>query len=393
MRYLSDFAGHRIFVRICVPCALACLIAVLFSGCQKKDGIQTYTVKKPAAVALSNPPAAPTDAHPGDPVATVDRMIGAIVPRGPRTWFFKMVGPNAAVESQIEKFAEFIGTVKIDEKEDARPTWTLPKGWTEKAGDAMRFATIVVDAPERPLDLTVTVLPTGAGSPNAFILSNVNRWRGQLSLPPVDESQLFSEAQRTEETRQSTINGMTVTFVNLVGKSSGGGMGSPPFASKFSAPGLPPIGSGAPPAAGPTKAAPSKLTFKTPEGWKEGTKNQFSAAALQVVDGNKKIDITATELPKSGLLQNVNRWRTQINLEPIDEQKLAGQITKVPVGVTTGDFVEMTSSGDKQPAEAILGVIIDQDDRTWFFKLKGDAQLAQREKAQFLEFVKSVRFE
>lgn len=63
--------------------------------------------------------------------------------------------------------------------------WSLPKGWTQAPGEGMRFATLKAPYAGR-LEATVVVLPGQAGGE----LANVNRWRGQISLPPLDEAAL-----------------------------------------------------------------------------------------------------------------------------------------------------------------------------------------------------------
>ncbi len=64
--------------------------------------------------------------------------------------------------------------------------WTLPRGWTEtRGGGSMRFATLKPPVEGR-IDVSVTVLPGAAGGE----LANVNRWRGQIGLPPLDEPAL-----------------------------------------------------------------------------------------------------------------------------------------------------------------------------------------------------------
>ncbi len=70
-------------------------------------------------------------------------------------------------------------------KPDARASlkWTLPTGWTQEEGGGMRFATIKAPATGK-LEISVVVLPGTAGGE----LANVNRWRSQLGLPPVDEA-------------------------------------------------------------------------------------------------------------------------------------------------------------------------------------------------------------
>jgi hypothetical protein len=63
--------------------------------------------------------------------------------------------------------------------------WTLPKGWTEASGGAMRFATLKPPVGGK-VDASVVVLPGPAGGE----LANVNRWRGQIGLPAIDEASL-----------------------------------------------------------------------------------------------------------------------------------------------------------------------------------------------------------
>jgi hypothetical protein len=64
-------------------------------------------------------------------------------------------------------------------------SWTLPKGWTESRAGGMRYATLVPGTPGK-LDVSVVVLPGPAGGE----VANVNRWRGQIGLKPVDEAEL-----------------------------------------------------------------------------------------------------------------------------------------------------------------------------------------------------------
>jgi len=94
---------------------------------------------------------------------------------------------------------------------------------------------------------------------------------------------------------------------------------------------------------------------------------------------------------------NVNRWRGQVRLPPIDAAQVAKDVKKIDTLGVQGDYVElvgsvMTSTGISKPA-TILGVAAKVDDRQYFVKLTGDPELAQREKANFESFVKSLKFE
>ena len=85
-----------------------------------------------------------------------------------------------------------------------RPTegvlhWTLPKGWTETDGGGMRFATLKAPAAGK-LDVSVVVLPGPAGGE----LANVNRWRGQIGLPPMDEAAMAG-ARKAVKTKAGEV--------------------------------------------------------------------------------------------------------------------------------------------------------------------------------------------
>jgi hypothetical protein len=67
--------------------------------------------------------------------------------------------------------------------------WTLPKGWTEnRSGGGMRYATLKPSTPGK-VEVSITVFPGPAGGE----LANVNRWRNQIGLPPVEEPALAKD--------------------------------------------------------------------------------------------------------------------------------------------------------------------------------------------------------
>ncbi|HEU4382545.1 MAG TPA: hypothetical protein VFR85_03490 [Anaeromyxobacteraceae bacterium] len=79
-------------------------------------------------------------------------------------------------------------------------TWTLPKGWQQTRGDSMRFATLKPPVEGR-IDASVVVLPGPAGGE----LANVNRWRGQIGLPPLDDAALV-KARRAVPTKVAEVS-------------------------------------------------------------------------------------------------------------------------------------------------------------------------------------------
>jgi len=138
----------------------------------------------------------------------------------------------------------------------------------------------------------------------------------------------------------------------------------------------------------------SGLAYETPEGWVAGKAGGFRKAAFEVHDEGRKVEITAIDLPGSAgnVLDNVNRWRGQIQLTATKQADLDKQLKKLPVGDATGQFVELIGPDTASPRQAILGVILPVGSKTWFFKLQGDSTLAEKEKTHFEEFVRSIKF-
>jgi hypothetical protein len=358
--------------------------ALILAGCQKPDEISRYTVAKP-------PPRAnkPVDSlgvasqvSNGDQNDIVlsadegegqDQLLGAIVPHGKMTWFFKLTGPSPAVDTQKKPFAMFLGSIKFSDK---GPDWALPEGWEEEPGSNMRFATIRIAAAEGPLEMSVIPLPTGEGSFDAYLLSNVNRWRGQFGLGPISQDQLAEQAHKID------VNDESIWLVSFEGRMTQSGMGAAPFAGKS-------------PASPRARAAPDRnrppFDCEIPEGWSAAPAGQFQEAVFEVRDDDRQVTISVSSAG-GDLAANVNRWRQQVQLPPLAAADFEKEVHSIKVDGNAGTYVEAIGPDTAEPRETILGVIVEAQGRQWFLKLKGDAELAAREKPRFEKFVESIRF-
>jgi hypothetical protein len=72
--------------------------------------------------------------------------------------------------------------------------WNAPSGWTEKPPSSMRVGSYDVPGQAGPADMSIVVLSGQAGGD----LANVNRWRGQLGLSPIDEAELARTARHVK---------------------------------------------------------------------------------------------------------------------------------------------------------------------------------------------------
>lgn len=346
--------------------APALALSAALSGCQPKEQVSTYTV--PAHESLQTPEYR-RELEKRRPIPA--RMLAAILPQEPSLWFFKLQGPPDEVAGLEPVFRELIQSVKFPSREG--PTWTLPAGWTERPGNELRYRTLIPNS-KSPLELTVSALPIG-DSLNESILANLNRWRNQLDLPFIEAADI---PYRTEALKAGDI---PVTLLNIVGKARPAaampGMAAPGMAMPGPQAGTP--GASAPGGSG-------DIRFQKPDPWMAVAPKQFIQSAFMVVDGKKELLITVSRAGGSAVA-NVNRWRGQMGLEPLDEPGVAQLLKEFPVGSRPGALLEMATE-----SQALVVALIPAGGSTIFIKMMGDPKLATQERERFEAFARSVTF-
>ncbi len=337
---------------------------LLLSGCEKAEQITFDTVSKHESLQSSEFLVNYERSHPKP-----ERMIGFIVPRTSALWFFKLQGNIEAVTARENDVREFLKSVQF--LSDDKIEWVLPAGWQRLPGNEMRYATLVLNG-QPSLEMSVTTFPSRPDLPHSDqVVQNINRWRGQLSLPPIDDEDLADQSEKL------TQGGVIGYWTSLIGrpKPKPAAM-APPQRSQ-------PVQQSSETAERGTE--PTLPAYDTPAEWSEGPPAMFAVVSLQVADGETKAAITVTSA-RGNRLDNVNRWRGQVGLGPITEAELTSTAKKVEVGSLSGDLYEMAEGG-----RSIFGVIVEDRGQMWFVKLAGDTALAERERGRFEEFLKSLR--
>ena len=344
----------------------------LLSGCGKPDQITSYSVPPHESLQTKEFLAESAKRKP-QPA----RMMAAIVPQGESLWFFKLQGPPDDVQAQGEKVREFLKSLRFSS--DDKPEWTLPATWKEMPGNANRHATLVLSEQPR-LELSVTVLAMGPGSPTKQLLDNINRWRGQLDLPHIAADDLPT---RTETLKAGEL---TVTLINIVGKASQ----RPAMPGGMTLPGM---GQPSPREAAPKVEQPAgkpksgESPFNKPAEWTEVPPKQFQLARFTVGEGEQTAEI-AVSRAGGDRAANINRWRGQVGLEPLSGEELDKTSQPFEVGSKKGELVEIIADN-----KTILGVMIPAEGQTWFVKLTGPTAVAKTERSRFEAFAKSLKLE
>jgi hypothetical protein len=312
--------------------------------------------------------------------------------------------------------------------------WTAPLDWQVQAASGMRQGSFLVTDPSgASADISVVSFPGSGGDD----LANINRWRNQLKLPPVAASELPSQIQgittaagdfvvadlagTAGEKGAARILGAwlrqpeRVWFFKMMGPSdlvakqkdafigflksvtlSGAGNPGPGLAQASGGANTNdlPKGAGASaplplPAQAPMNSMPvvaesgASLVWTAPADWtqKAGSATRKGSYAA----GGAEVAITAFPGDVGGVLANVNRWRGQAGLDPVDEAGLAAVTT--PLDSNGFHILVADASGG---AQSIVAAIVPWNGGTWFFKLTGPADQVAKARPGFLEFLKTV---
>ena len=113
-------------------------------------------------------------------------------------------------------------------------------------------------------------------------------------------------------------------------------------------------------------------------------------ASFLVPNKNNSAAITVLKFPgqTGGLLQNVNRWLQQLELEPIQLSQLNQYVQNGKTSNYTFQHVTITNTNIQK---GMIVFIIRDKNYSWFFKMFGDLEVVVSEKSNFTNFINSVK--
>lgn len=292
-------------------------------------------------------------------------------------------------------------------------TWTSPSTWTPvKSEQAMRVATYHAGG-DPGVEISLAAFPGDVGGP----LANVNRWRNQVGLPPATDADLPTMLE------SSDVKGVKVSTLRIKGAQGqdmlaamitpGDGqtwfvkaLAAPAildsirddflaFTKTFqlsalpSAPGAPTKAATTPPPTSPARPSGSieaRLSqFTPPANWtKEASASGFVTAAFAASNSHGGARVTASNLAGDGggVLKNINRWRGQVGLAPLDNPQ------QQPTS-TLGNAI-LVDLADADHKTRMLVAFFASGEKTWFYKLSGSPESVDDERSAFEKFVRST---
>lgn len=172
------------------------------------------------------------------------------------------------------------------------------------------------------------------------------------------------------------------------------GLGIPPVsASSTPPPAAAPAGANMAATPVPT-AGGGDLVWTAPASWQSRPASAMRKATFIIPGASaaEQAELAVTAFPGDvgGNLANVNRWRGQIQLPPIDAAALPAALTHLDIGSLHVDVVELIGP-ESAERKRVLGAIVPYNGATWFFKLSGPDALVAAQKAEFLGFLKTIK--
>ncbi|GEJ57800.1 hypothetical protein [Anaeromyxobacter diazotrophicus] len=142
----------------------------------------------------------------------------------------------------------------------------------------------------------------------------------------------------------------------------------------------------------PPPSGAARLTWTLPSGWTQSLTGGMRYATLKTpVTGKLDVSVVVLPGPAGGELANVNRWRNQIGLPPLDEAAMAK--ARRTVSTKAGPLAVYDFTSDGQQKSRVVAGLAEAGGSTWFLKMTGDEQPVSAARAQFLRLLESLRLD
>lgn len=330
-------------------------------------------------------------------VAEPARMVVAIFQRSEAAWFFKVTGSPEKVAATQQAWQPFFNSINFEsDSGDERPVWDLPDGWSLGGKAQMVFA--ILKLPDTDIEIRISRL---GGQQD--LLSNVNRWRGQLALPP-------ATADSLDENLMLKQGDVEYRLFDQQGSSSGQSMGGPFMrrqallqAQQAEATDQPKNAIRGDASAEQTAikppeklqndlAANPKFTLDPPQGYSPGKTSAMVVARFVKETDDGKVQISVVPLTATNQWNdNVNFWRQSVGMAAAGEEEIDAATEIISVSGIDGKKISLIAS-DESAEKSLVGVMVKHAGAAWFFKMMGESAMVKSDLKTFDAFLKSFKF-
>lgn len=137
----------------------------------------------------------------------------------------------------------------------------------------------------------------------------------------------------------------------------------------------------------PAQEPAGSIRWQAPAGWRKRPAQGMRLATylIPAKAGDGELSIVRLAGEAGGDLANVNRWRGQLELPPLES--LDGQVQRLASAAGEVRWVDFAAAQDKR----MLGAILTDGSASLFFKLTGPKKTVAETKPAFLSFLRSLR--
>lgn len=137
--------------------------------------------------------------------------------------------------------------------------------------------------------------------------------------------------------------------------------------------------------------------WEVPEGWESRAPGNMVLARFSMKGENGQAEVTISRFPGDvgGLVPNLNRWRRQVNLGPVNGEEVEEFVRDLEVDGNKARLIDMSKPADGQSQ----GLIAVWDFRSgeeggvsWFYKLQGEFSTVQECSGRFMSFIESIKY-
>ena len=133
----------------------------------------------------------------------------------------------------------------------------------------------------------------------------------------------------------------------------------------------------------------SGFNWEKPESWipSSGSSMRLASFSVPYTDGKGDLSVIKLGGEGGGLQSNVNRWRRQLNLEPLNINEIEKLIDRIEGKM---GFYSLLQIVNENTADAVLCAILPLDNSTIFIKLSIDSNKITEVKDDFIYFCSSL---
>lgn len=289
-----------------------------------------------------------------------------------------------------------------------------PSSWKTLAPTAIRKANYVyTNRRGEETHITLSSIPGSTGS----LLAHLNLWRTEIDLPPIESTDLAAvidiNSRNGIETRETDLRHANPSpdqqriiasvfshsghtwFFKMIGPHDDVESQKSNF-NQF----LNTIIGESIRATQPAETPKEKqLAYTAPADWIATVPKPPRIANLIVEKEDfppAEFSIVEHELAHGSLVDEVNRWRRHINLNPWTQAQLDNRRQKIASAELEFTYFDFKPESNEEKAIApqrMLLAFLDKDDKRWLFRFIGDPFLIETQRIKFHQLIRSCRFE